>query len=154
MAKRADEWRVGRCGPDDVIVLRQSVLRPHLSTEEARYSADAAPETAHFCAENEAGRVVSVGSLLREAPPWPAEVQRRLARTGYGDGQRMARPGGRVRRLGRYRRSRGRVRRRPLVVQRPSPGRAILRAGRHDGDRGTMGRAFHWAAYSHVHRYR
>jgi predicted GNAT family N-acyltransferase len=76
MAKGADEWRVRRCGPDDVIVLRQSVLRPHLSTEEARYSADAAPEAAHFCAENETGRVVSVGSLLREAPPWPAEVQR------------------------------------------------------------------------------
>ena len=74
MATGVAEVRVRRCGPDDVIGLRQSVLRPHLSTEEARYSADAGPDAAHFCAENEVGRVVSVGSLLRERPPWPPEV--------------------------------------------------------------------------------
>jgi GNAT superfamily N-acetyltransferase len=68
--------RVRRCGADDVIGLRQSVLRPHLSPEEARYSADAGPDAAHFCAENEVGRVISVGSLLREPPPWHAGVRR------------------------------------------------------------------------------
>jgi GNAT superfamily N-acetyltransferase len=45
-----------------------------MSTEEARYPADRSPDTAHFCAEDEAGRVVSVASLLKEAPPWQPEL--------------------------------------------------------------------------------
>jgi GNAT superfamily N-acetyltransferase len=61
---------VRRCGPDDVIALRQAVLRPHLSTQETRFGSDSDPATAHFCAEDEAGRVVSVASVLEEPPPW------------------------------------------------------------------------------------
>jgi GNAT superfamily N-acetyltransferase len=66
--------QVRRCGPDDVIALRRSVLRPHLTTEETRYAADSDPGTAHFCAEDDAGRVVSVATVLREAPAWRHEV--------------------------------------------------------------------------------
>jgi GNAT superfamily N-acetyltransferase len=66
--------RVRRCGPDDVIALRQSVLRPHLSMDETRYDADGGPDAVHFCAEDETGRVVSVATVLREAPPWRAGV--------------------------------------------------------------------------------
>jgi GNAT superfamily N-acetyltransferase len=67
---------VRRCGPDDVIVLRQAVLRPHMSTEDARYGVDRCPGTAHFCAEDEGGRVVSVASLLSEAPTWRTDMPR------------------------------------------------------------------------------
>jgi GNAT superfamily N-acetyltransferase len=63
-----------RCGPDDVIGLRQTVLRPHMSAEEARYPADRSGDTVHFCAEDAAGRVVSVATLLKEAPPWRPDV--------------------------------------------------------------------------------
>lgn len=63
-----------RCGPDDVIDLRQVVLRPHMSRDDVRYPADRSPATAHFCAEDEAGRVVSVATLLQEAPPWRPDV--------------------------------------------------------------------------------
>jgi GNAT superfamily N-acetyltransferase len=62
--------RVRRCGADDVIGLRQAVLRPHQSRDQARYPTDFDPATAHFCAEDESGRVVSVASLLNEAPLW------------------------------------------------------------------------------------
>ncbi len=41
-----------------------------MSTEEARYAVDRCPGTAHFCAEDESGQVVSVASLLKEAPAW------------------------------------------------------------------------------------
>ena len=64
------EPRVRRCGPGDVLALRQAVLRPHLTTEEARFATDSDPATAHFCAEDNCGRVVSVASLLNERPPW------------------------------------------------------------------------------------
>jgi GNAT superfamily N-acetyltransferase len=74
MADATSQLRVRRCGADDVIGLRQSVLRPHLSAAEATYASDFAPATAHFCAEDGAGRVVSVASLLREAPAWKAGV--------------------------------------------------------------------------------
>ncbi len=70
MAGEEAGLRVRRCGPDDVIVLRQAVLRPHMTADEARYGADRHPGTAHFCAEDEGGRVVSVASLLKEAPDW------------------------------------------------------------------------------------
>jgi GNAT superfamily N-acetyltransferase len=74
VADEAAELRVRRCGPDDVILLRQAVLRPHVTTEEARYAVDRRPDTAHFCAEDEEGRVVSVASLLKEAPPWQPDA--------------------------------------------------------------------------------
>jgi GNAT superfamily N-acetyltransferase len=45
-----------------------------MSTEEARYELDLVSGTAHFCAEDEGGRVVSVASLLKEPPPWPHEA--------------------------------------------------------------------------------
>ncbi len=67
-------FRVRRCGPDDVIALRQSVLRPHLRVDEARYTADRSPDAVHFCAEDETGRVVCVATVLREAPQWRADV--------------------------------------------------------------------------------
>ncbi len=74
LTRQVSSPRVRRCGADDVIGLRQSVLRPHLSAAEATYASDFAPATAHFCAEDGAGRVVSVASLLREAPAWKAGV--------------------------------------------------------------------------------
>jgi GNAT superfamily N-acetyltransferase len=70
VASEAAEVRVRRCGPEDVISLRQAVLRPHMSTDEARYPVDHSPDTAHFCAEDADGRVISVVTLLKEAPPW------------------------------------------------------------------------------------
>jgi GNAT superfamily N-acetyltransferase len=72
LAATTGQLRVRRCGADDVIGLRQSVLRPHQSTDQARYPADFDPATAHFCAEDGAGRVVSVASVLKEAPAWQA----------------------------------------------------------------------------------
>ena len=45
-----------------------------MSIEEARYAVDRCPGTAHFCAEDESGHVVSVASLLKEAPTWQPEA--------------------------------------------------------------------------------
>jgi predicted GNAT family N-acyltransferase len=42
--------------------------------DEARYAADRGADAVHFCAEDETGRVVSVATVLREAPPWRAHV--------------------------------------------------------------------------------
>jgi len=41
-----------------------------MTTDEARYPTDGSPDTAHFCAEDADGRVISVVTLLKEAPPW------------------------------------------------------------------------------------
>ncbi len=45
-----------------------------MSIEEARYAVDRCPGTAHFCAEDESGHVVSVASLLKEPPAWQPDV--------------------------------------------------------------------------------
>ena len=45
-----------------------------MSIEEARYAVDRCPGTAHFCAEDESGHVVSVASLLKEAPTWQPDT--------------------------------------------------------------------------------
>jgi GNAT superfamily N-acetyltransferase len=70
VAADAAQVRVRRCGPEDVITLRRAVLRPHMSTDEARYPIDDSPDTVHFCAEDADGGVVSVVTLFKEAPPW------------------------------------------------------------------------------------
>ena len=77
MAAEPSDVRVRRCGPEDVISLRRVVLRPHMSTDEARYPIDDSPDTVHFCAEDADGRVISVVTLLKEPPPW---------RPGHPDG--------------------------------------------------------------------
>jgi GNAT superfamily N-acetyltransferase len=70
VAAEPSEVRVRRCGAEDVISLRQAVLRPHMSTDEARYPMDGSPDTVHFCAEDADGQVISVVTLLKEAPSW------------------------------------------------------------------------------------
>jgi GNAT superfamily N-acetyltransferase len=65
---------VRRCGPDDVLALRQSVLRPHQTREESRFGSDSSPAAAHFCAEDEAGTVLSVATVLRETPAWAGDA--------------------------------------------------------------------------------
>jgi GNAT superfamily N-acetyltransferase len=50
--------------------LRHAVLRPGRAEEESAYGADDLPETAHVAARGPLGEVVSVGTVLREAPPW------------------------------------------------------------------------------------
>ena len=74
MPSEPPRLRARRCGPDDVIGLRQVVLRPHMSIDEARYPADFSPGTVHFCTEDDAGRVVSVATLLKEPPPWQPDL--------------------------------------------------------------------------------
>ncbi|HXW80069.1 MAG TPA: GNAT family N-acetyltransferase [Acidimicrobiales bacterium] len=62
--------RVRLCAVDDVVGLRQLVLRPHQTLEEVRWETDGQANAEHFCAYDEAGAVVCVASLWREPPPW------------------------------------------------------------------------------------
>jgi GNAT superfamily N-acetyltransferase len=61
---------VRACVPEDVWGLRQSVLRPHQSLADMHWDKDYADGSAHFCAEDGSGRIVSVGSVQREPAPW------------------------------------------------------------------------------------
>jgi len=61
---------VRRCRLDEVLGLRQSVLRPHQRVEEVVFEGDEGPKAAHFCAEDGHHAIVSVASVLSEAPPW------------------------------------------------------------------------------------
>ncbi|HTV11828.1 MAG TPA: GNAT family N-acetyltransferase [Acidimicrobiales bacterium] len=65
-----DTPAVRLCGPDEVLALRQAVLRPHQSLEEVRFSGDLAPDAAHFCARGLGGEIVSIASVWPEVPPW------------------------------------------------------------------------------------
>ena len=62
------------CGPDEVLGLRQAVLRPHQRPDQVRFPDDAGPGTAHFCAQDDDGQVVGVVSLMRQSPPWQPDV--------------------------------------------------------------------------------
>jgi ribosomal protein S18 acetylase RimI-like enzyme len=64
---------IASCGPDEVIGLRQAVLRPHQRPDEVRFVDDEAPATAHFCAQDDEGQVVGVVSLMKQSPPWQTE---------------------------------------------------------------------------------
>jgi GNAT superfamily N-acetyltransferase len=61
---------VASCGADEVIALRQAVLRPHQRPDEVRFPDDDGPATAHFCARDDDGQVVGVVSLMKQCPPW------------------------------------------------------------------------------------
>jgi hypothetical protein len=50
--------------------LRHAVLRPGRAEEESAYAADDDTDSAHIAARGPRGEVVSVGTVLREAPPW------------------------------------------------------------------------------------
>jgi len=65
---------VARCFPDDVIGLRQSVLRPHQRPDEVRFARDPDADAAHFCACAAGAEVVGVVSLWPEEPPWQPPV--------------------------------------------------------------------------------
>jgi GNAT superfamily N-acetyltransferase len=66
--------RVRVCRVDDVVALRQAVLRPHQTLEEVRWGPDGHASSAHFCADGEDGEIVCVASVWREPPPWqPAD---------------------------------------------------------------------------------
>jgi len=64
------EYTVERCAPDDLLALRQSVLRPHQSLEEVRFPHDKDANAAHFCVRDQEGKVVGAVSVWPEAPPW------------------------------------------------------------------------------------
>ncbi|MGH9105688.1 MAG: GNAT family N-acetyltransferase [Acidimicrobiales bacterium] len=59
-----------RCRSEDVVGLRQQVLRPHQRLEDVRFARDDDPGTAHFCAEDDEGHVICVATMWRETPPW------------------------------------------------------------------------------------
>lgn len=63
-----------RCGADEVIGLRQAVLRPHQRPDEVRFPDDEGPATAHFCAQDDDGQVVGVVSLMKQSPPWRPQL--------------------------------------------------------------------------------
>jgi GNAT superfamily N-acetyltransferase len=62
---------VRRCGVEEVLPLRHAVLRPHQSREEARFPRDGEATTAHFCAQDKAGAIVSVATAWPEEMDWP-----------------------------------------------------------------------------------
>jgi GNAT superfamily N-acetyltransferase len=62
--------RVRLCRVDDVVGLRQAVLRPHQTLEEVRWGSDGDASSAHFCADGQDGEIVCVASVWREPPPW------------------------------------------------------------------------------------
>lgn len=53
--------------------LRHAVLRPGRADEESAYPADDDPDTVHVAARGPMDDVVSVGTVLREPPPWEPE---------------------------------------------------------------------------------
>ena len=70
--------------------LRQVVLRPGRPVEESEYPGDDHPLARHVAARlGHHGEVVSVGSLLPEAPPWPVPGLPDEARSGGGDARRI-----------------------------------------------------------------
>ena len=58
------------CRLDEVLALRQAVLRPHQRLEELVFPGDDDPRAAHFCAEDALDGIISVASVLPEAPQW------------------------------------------------------------------------------------
>jgi GNAT superfamily N-acetyltransferase len=62
--------QVRTCRMDDVVVLRQAVLRPHQTLEEVRWETDGHESAEHFCADDGDSAVVCVASVCRSAPPW------------------------------------------------------------------------------------
>ncbi|HUC13735.1 MAG TPA: GNAT family N-acetyltransferase [Acidimicrobiales bacterium] len=62
------------CGPDEVLGLRQAVLRPHQRPDEVRFPDDEGPGTAHFCAQDDDGQVLGVVSVMRQRPPWRPDL--------------------------------------------------------------------------------
>jgi GNAT superfamily N-acetyltransferase len=65
---------VTSCGPDELLGLRQAVLRPHQRPDEVRFPDDEVPGTVHFCARDDDGGVVGAVSLMRQSPPWRPEM--------------------------------------------------------------------------------
>jgi GNAT superfamily N-acetyltransferase len=61
---------VRRCGPDEVLFLRQAVLRPHQRADEVRFPGDDGPDTFHFCVPDQDGQPIGVVSLMRQMPSW------------------------------------------------------------------------------------
>jgi len=67
---------VRECRLDEVLALRQAVLRPHQRREELVFPGDDDPRAAHFCAEDAVEGIVSVVSVLPEPPQWePSAAQ-------------------------------------------------------------------------------
>jgi GNAT superfamily N-acetyltransferase len=66
--------KVRDCRAADVVALRRAVLRPHQTVAEVSLETDAHPGAAHFCADDEAGKVVCVASVWLEAPLWEPGV--------------------------------------------------------------------------------
>lgn len=62
---------VRRCRAEEVLPVRRLVLRPHQRLAETTFPGDSAPATAHFCAEDEGGRVVCVATVCQEEIAWP-----------------------------------------------------------------------------------
>lgn len=58
---------VRRISAEETHPLRQAILRPRQGVDAVRWPGDDAPDTAHFGAFED-GRLVGVGTLLREAP--------------------------------------------------------------------------------------
>jgi GNAT superfamily N-acetyltransferase len=50
--------------------LRGRVLRPGQGFEALAFPGDDAPDSAHFGARTATGAILSVGSVMRETPPW------------------------------------------------------------------------------------
>jgi GNAT superfamily N-acetyltransferase len=65
---------IASCGADEVIGLRQAVLRPHQRPDEVRFPDDEGVATVHFCAQDDDGEVVGVVSLMKQSPPWRPEL--------------------------------------------------------------------------------
>jgi GNAT superfamily N-acetyltransferase len=64
---------VRRVDAGATLPLRQRVLRPHETLEELRLPGDDLPESGHFAAFDDEGRVVGTASVRREAPSWDAD---------------------------------------------------------------------------------
>jgi GNAT superfamily N-acetyltransferase len=65
-----DTFTVARTEPAETFQLRQRVLRPHQRPEEMALPGDDDPDTAHFGARREDGRLVGTASIRRETPSW------------------------------------------------------------------------------------
>ena len=59
---------IRRVAAEDTYPLRQQVLRPHQARSEVGFPGEADPDTVHFAAFDDDGRIVGIASALHQGP--------------------------------------------------------------------------------------